>query len=94
MPAREVLEAWRHGGKLIEKFARTRGVVAQRRYRWRTRLGMGAEEVYDHSTCQRLWCCRTDSPKMTRGFDLLSWTPKESSKWCPRKRIKPTTSTA
>ena len=38
--ARGVLEAWRKSGASIEKFARTRGLVPQRLYWWKRKLGI------------------------------------------------------
>ncbi len=39
--ARGVLEAWRKSGKPMEAYARGRGIVPQRMYWWRKRLGFG-----------------------------------------------------
>jgi hypothetical protein len=41
--ARSVLEAWRRSGLGIEAFARSRGLVPQRLYWWKKKLGFGAE---------------------------------------------------
>jgi len=40
--AREVLEQWRRSGESLERFAQTHGLVANRLYRWRARLGDAA----------------------------------------------------
>jgi hypothetical protein len=40
--ARGILEAWRRSGVGIEKFARSRGLVPQRLYWWKKKLGIGA----------------------------------------------------
>jgi hypothetical protein len=39
--ARGVLEAWRRSGVGIEKFARSRGLVPQRLWWWKKKLGFG-----------------------------------------------------
>ena len=38
--ARSVLAAWKRSGLSIEKFARTRGLVPQRLYWWKKKLGV------------------------------------------------------
>jgi hypothetical protein len=40
--ARGVLEAWKRSGVGIEKFARSRGLVPQRLYWWKKKLGIDA----------------------------------------------------
>lgn len=42
--ARGVLEAWKRSGFGIEKFARSRGLVPQRLYWWKRKLGFGAAD--------------------------------------------------
>jgi hypothetical protein len=39
--ARSVLEAWKRSGLSIEKYARARGLVPQRLYWWKKKLGVG-----------------------------------------------------
>jgi hypothetical protein len=41
--ARSVLGAWRKSGLSIETFARSRGLVPQRLYWWKKKLGFGAD---------------------------------------------------
>ena len=38
--AREVLRAWRKSGTTISEFARRRGLVPERLYHWRNKLGV------------------------------------------------------
>lgn len=40
--ARSVLEAWKKSGLGLERFARNRGLVPQRLYWWKRKLGFGA----------------------------------------------------
>ena len=40
--ARSVLEAWRKSGQGLERFARSRGLVPQRLYWWKRKLGFGS----------------------------------------------------
>lgn len=43
--ARSVLGAWRRSGQSIETFARTRGLVPQRLYWWKRKLGIAAAKT-------------------------------------------------
>jgi hypothetical protein len=40
--ARGVLEAWKRSGQGLERYARSRGLVPQRLYWWKRKLGFGA----------------------------------------------------
>lgn len=42
--ARGVISAWRKSGLSVENFARERGIVPQRIYWWRKKLGLAAAE--------------------------------------------------
>jgi transposase-like protein len=42
--ARGVLEAWKRSGASIEAFARTRGLVPQRLYWWKRKLGIAGRK--------------------------------------------------
>ncbi len=41
--ARGVLEAWKRSGVGLERFARSRGLVPQRLYWWKKKLGLGVD---------------------------------------------------
>lgn len=64
--ARGVIEAWRRSGLPLERFAKQRGIVAQRIRWWRTRLNR-ADRALAETTTPALLPIRVTSDAARRG---------------------------